>query len=105
MRLVFISLQIADYAALLREASRVLRPGGLVILAEIDSTPMTEAKLPIAPGQEGGAPGWCAFWDIYRQCVASRGVDVTLPTRLRSILQQIGGFEQITAQEVGETLY
>jgi len=90
---------ITDYPALLREASRTLRPGGLLILAEIDSTPMTEAKIPIPSGQEGRAPGWCAFWEAYRQCLDRRGVDSNLPTRLRSMLQQIGGFQQITAQE------
>lgn len=87
---------------MLREAWRVLRPGGLLILAEIDNTPRTDAKQPIPPGPEGGAPGWQTFWREYRRCAIRRGIDVSVPTRLRSLIQQTGGFERITAQEVGK---
>ena len=50
-----------NYQLFLEECARVLRPGGLIILAETEIKPMTENKQPIDGGPRGGAPGWHAF--------------------------------------------
>ncbi len=50
--------QVRNYPLFLEEIARVLRPGGLVILAEPEIKPMTEGKEMIQAGPRGGAPGW-----------------------------------------------
>lgn len=77
----------------------MLRPGGLVILAETEIKPMTENKQQIDGGARGGAPGWHAFWEQYRRCLVGNHIDTTVPTRLGSLLQATGAFDDIVAQE------
>lgn len=89
-----------NYPAFLREVARVLRPGGVVILAESEINALTEDKIPIEAGTRGGAAGWHAFWDQYRRCLAGHGVDTSVPTRLPSLLADTGAFDNIVAQEV-----
>lgn len=77
----------------------MLRPGGVVILAESEHRALTESKQPIVSGARGGAPGWHALWEQYRKCLTQRGIDVTVPTKLRIMLAATGAFEDIVAQE------
>ncbi|KDQ11706.1 hypothetical protein BOTBODRAFT_35137 [Botryobasidium botryosum FD-172 SS1] len=90
---------IRQYQRFLHEIARVLRPGGVIILAEVDSAPMVEGKRPILPGPRGGAPGWHMFWDTYRRALTSRDIDITIPTRLRTCLRECAAFENIVAKE------
>ena len=55
---IAIFIQIRNYPLFLEEIARVLRPGGLIILAEPEIKPMTEGKEMIQAGPRGGAPGW-----------------------------------------------
>lgn len=91
--------QLKNYPLFLEECARVLRPGGLVILAETEIKPMTENKQQIDGGARGGAPGWHAFWEQYRRCLVGNHIDTTVPTRLGSLLQATGAFDDIVAQE------
>ena len=54
---------------------------------------------PIDAGPRGGAPGWHAFWEQYRRCLAGNHIDTTVPTRLGALLRATGAFEDIVAQE------
>ncbi|QRV85962.1 methyltransferase domain protein [Ceratobasidium sp. AG-Ba] len=90
---------VRHYSTFLRELARVLRPGGVVILAEVDSTPFTDKKHRIPPGVRGGAPGWTDFWEQVRQAWGQLGIDVAIPSRLRSIVRETRDFESIVAQE------
>ncbi|KAG9125573.1 hypothetical protein FRC07_007036 [Ceratobasidium sp. 392] len=83
----------------LRELARVLRPGGVAIFAEVDTTPFTDKKHRIQPGSRGGAPGWTDYWDQVRQALGQLGIDVAIPSRLRTIVREMREFESIVAQE------
>ena len=88
-----------NYQLFLEECARVLRPGGLIILAETEIKPMTENKQPIDGGPRGGAPGWHAFWEQLRRCLVNSGIDTSVPTRLGSLIRSTGAFDDIVAQE------
>ncbi|KAG8988747.1 hypothetical protein FRB94_002482 [Tulasnella sp. JGI-2019a] len=88
---------IRNYPLFLRECARVLRKNGLIILAEADSTPLTDNKRVMSPEN---APGWTALWNEYRRGLTNNGFDITIPTRLRALLQEITCLkDNIIAQE------
>lgn len=71
----------------------MLRPGGLVLLVELDSQPVADGKRAPegapgagAPGFASGAPGWFAVWDAYRRALITRGIDVAVPRRLGQLI-------------------
>ncbi|KAG9100302.1 hypothetical protein FRC06_004280 [Ceratobasidium sp. 370] len=90
---------VRHYSTFLRELARVLRPGGVAIFAEVDSTPFTDKKHRIQPGVRGGAPGWTDYWSEVRQALGQLGIDVGVPSRLRSLVRETREFESIVAQE------
>jgi len=90
---------VRNYPLFLEEIARVLRPGGLVILAEPEIKPMTEGKEMIQAGPRGGAPGWHSFWEQYRRCLSGNGIDTTVPTRLGQLLEASGAFNDIVSKE------
>jgi hypothetical protein len=72
----------------------MLRPGGVVILVEMDHIPIADGKrAPAVPPARSppaipasGAPGWSAIWDAYARALAVQGVDSTVPHRLGQLL-------------------
>lgn len=90
---------VRHYSTFLRELARVLRPGGVALFAEVDTTPFTDKKHRIQPGVRGGAPGWTDYWEQVRQAFGQLGVDVGIPARLRSCVRDTREFESIVAQE------
>ena len=69
----------------------------MIILAEADTQPLTDNKRLMSPDY---ARGWTALWTEYRRGLAQNGFDVAIPTKLRSLLQEIPSLKDgITAQE------
>lgn len=69
----------------------MLRPGGLVLLVELDYQPVADGKrAPEGPASgapfASGAPGWFAVWDAYRRALAAHGVDPAVPRRLGQLV-------------------
>ncbi|CAE6414568.1 unnamed protein product [Rhizoctonia solani] len=90
---------VRHYSIFLRELARVLRPGGVAIFAEVDSTPVGEKKNRIPLEPRGGAPGWAQYWDQVRRALGQLGIDVSIPSQLRSRVRDTRQFEHIVAQE------
>jgi len=87
---------------LLREIARLLRPGGLVLLIEPDLVPTVNGKpvvrCPDGSGGDSGLHGWLTFWETYRACLKSRGIDPTVPQRLVDLVSATDAFENIVTQ-------
>ncbi|KAF9053768.1 S-adenosyl-L-methionine-dependent methyltransferase [Hymenopellis radicata] len=84
---------IRDYSQLIREISRVLRPGGLVILIESELTPLYTPADGVAPHIDVST--WYALWQVYTTCLQRHGVDPTVPARLHDIVVSTGRFENV----------
>ncbi|KAJ7343431.1 S-adenosyl-L-methionine-dependent methyltransferase, partial [Mycena albidolilacea] len=102
---------IRDYPHFLAEVARILRPGGLIILIEPDLTQYVRRPPPASNLEAHGRPepefppgtgpcGWFTLWETYRRCLSLLGVDVTVPGRLRQLLEATGLFESIEDLEV-----
>ncbi|KAJ7040634.1 S-adenosyl-L-methionine-dependent methyltransferase [Mycena alexandri] len=86
---------IVDYPRFLREIGRILRPGGTILLIEPDLRQWPELKF-----KHGAGPrGWFTFWETYRSCLFASGIDVTVPQRLKRLLEETDVFEQIQELE------
>jgi ubiquinone/menaquinone biosynthesis C-methylase UbiE len=88
-------IQIRDYRRLLGEITRVLRPGGLVLLVEPDLIPIVDGKSVTRAPADFGARDWATFWETYRNCLTRQGIDNTVPQRLEEMLSETGAFENV----------
>ncbi|KAJ3999143.1 S-adenosyl-L-methionine-dependent methyltransferase [Lentinula boryana] len=90
---------IRDYPQFLREITRLLRPGGLVLLIEPDLIPIVNGKpVALAPAGLGGGD-WSTFWETYRNCLRRQDIDTTVPQRLTDMLTTTGAFENIVKRD------
>ncbi|ETW85877.1 hypothetical protein HETIRDRAFT_438488 [Heterobasidion irregulare TC 32-1] len=81
---------IHNYPLFLHELTRILRPGGVLILIESDLRPIADGKPALSPAKSG-IPGWCALADAFRRALARRGVDATVPERMAHMLSDLFG--------------
>ncbi|KAL0071352.1 hypothetical protein AAF712_001209 [Marasmius tenuissimus] len=90
---------IRNYTSLLTEITRILRPGGLVLLVEPDSTPIADGR-PLSNSRESrGMQHWFGLWDTYRTCLTSLGVDVDVPKKLADLVTETDGYESIVKRD------
>ena len=89
--------QIHDYPHFLLELTRILRPGGDLILIEFDLRPIADGKFTSAHAKSG-IPGWCALAEEIERALTLSGVDVTVPRRMGNIVHDLGRYGQVFQQ-------
>ena len=90
-------IQIHDYPHFLSELTRILRPGGVLILIEFDLHPIADGKFTSSPAKSG-IPGWCAVAEEVKRALAMRGVDTTVPARMGELVHDLGWYDQVYKQ-------
>ncbi|THH20705.1 hypothetical protein EW146_g734 [Bondarzewia mesenterica] len=89
---------IHNYPHFLHELTRILRPGGVLILIESDLRPIADGKLTSSPSKSG-IPGWCALADAFRNALTMRGVDVSVPERMANMLADLDVHYDVVRQQ------
>jgi hypothetical protein len=89
--------QIHDYPHFLHELTRILRPGGVLILIEFELRPIADGKFASAHAKSG-IPGWCALAEEIQRALTLSGVDVTVPRRMGKLVHDIGWYDQVYQQ-------
>ncbi|KAI0006138.1 S-adenosyl-L-methionine-dependent methyltransferase [Russula compacta] len=88
---------IHDYPHFLSELTRILRPGGVLILIEFDLRPIADGKFTSAHAKSG-IPGWCALAEEVQRALTMRGVDTTVPERMGEIVHDLGWYDHVFQQ-------
>jgi hypothetical protein len=81
----------------LTEVHRILRPGGIVLVGEIDTIPVIDHRSEtdiIAAGHHTGTPHWCSFWEAYRECQRKNGITLE-PSQIYSYFDGAKLFDQV----------
>ncbi|KAG7092526.1 hypothetical protein E1B28_008876 [Marasmius oreades] len=90
---------IRNYSSFLKEITRILRPGGLVLLIEPDLTPLADG-IPIANSRYNqGMYDWFALWETYRACLARQGIDVNTPGKLTELIASTASYDTIVKKD------
>jgi SAM-dependent methyltransferase len=74
-------VNVADPFAVVREAARIVRPGGAVVVQEVDW---------LSWQCEPGLPAWAALRDVLLDLWHSRGLDPEIGRRLPTLLRSAG---------------
>ncbi|KAJ7668584.1 S-adenosyl-L-methionine-dependent methyltransferase [Mycena polygramma] len=91
---------IRDYPRFLEQVGRILRPGGLIILIELDLRQYANGRPEIEYTFGSGPRGWFTLWETYRSSLVLLEVDVTVPQRFKQLLEATEMFENIVIQEL-----
>lgn len=90
-----VSMTVRDYGEIVREVSRILRPGGVFISGEWGRHPSFHPNYDSDPSLQ--TPSFCRFFQILHGALAQRGI-LPVAGTVHTILQSTGGFSEITSQ-------
>ncbi|KAK0467097.1 S-adenosyl-L-methionine-dependent methyltransferase [Desarmillaria tabescens] len=91
-----VSMTIRDYRRIIREVSRILRPGGIFVSGEWGQHPTIHPSYNLDPASQ--TPSFCHFFQLLRDALARRGIPQNVPGTVHSLLQSSGGFFEVTPQ-------
>jgi hypothetical protein len=89
--------QISNYPHFVHEISRILRPGGVLILIEFDLRPIADGML-VSTRTKTDMYGWCALTEEIQRCLAANGVDVSVPEKMGVLAHETGWFSEVFQQ-------
>ncbi|KAI0035915.1 S-adenosyl-L-methionine-dependent methyltransferase [Vararia minispora EC-137] len=88
---------ISNYPHFLHELSRILRPGGVLILIEFDLRPVADGIL-VSSQTKTDMYGWCALTEEIQRCLGARGVDIAVPEKMGVLAYETGCFPEVLQQ-------
>jgi hypothetical protein len=100
-RTLTIRTQIKDYPGFIDHVCRVLRPGGLMYLAEFDFNMYDEDKNMVHVDTSAMGPPWVACWiKFFMKAVEKRGGTSQVPAQLFDWVRQRPELEDVTFRQV-----
>jgi len=88
---------IRNYPHFLSELTRILRPGGVLILIECDLRPIADGKFTSAHAKSG-ITGWCAVAEAVQHALRKRGVDTTVPECMGEVVHDLESYDHVFQQ-------
>ena len=89
--------QISNYPHFIHELTRILRPGGVLILIEFDLRPIADG-MHVSKQNKTDMYGWCTLTDEIQRCLVARGIDVTVPERMGITAHETGWYGEVLQQ-------
>ncbi|KAK0202660.1 S-adenosyl-L-methionine-dependent methyltransferase [Desarmillaria ectypa] len=90
-----VSMTVCDYGEIIREVSRILRPGGIFVSGEWGRRPAFHPSYNLDPASQ--TPSFYRFFQLLHGALAQRGI-LPVAGTVHSMLQSNGGFSEITSQ-------
>ncbi|KAE9388462.1 S-adenosyl-L-methionine-dependent methyltransferase [Gymnopus androsaceus JB14] len=95
-----IFMAVRDYSAIIHEAARILKPGGLFLSGEWKYSPSFHPGAPGAANPSEDVPGLDRFYRALNNALTARGIDVTVPSTIRQRIVNSGAFTEVQSGEI-----
>ncbi|VDB83046.1 unnamed protein product [Peniophora sp. CBMAI 1063] len=90
---------ISNYPHFVHELTRILRPGGVLLLIEFDLRPIADGNIVTKDSERRTEVyGWATLADEIQRCLVSRGIDVTVPESMGVIAHNTGWYSEVKQQ-------
>jgi len=93
-------VQIKDYKGLIEHISKVLRPGGMIILGEFSFAVFASDGRPIEVAPDVMEPPWMGRWmALLNTAFRRRGVNTDVSNHMVQWVEEHGAFENVVGRE------
>ncbi|KAE9391176.1 S-adenosyl-L-methionine-dependent methyltransferase [Gymnopus androsaceus JB14] len=95
-----IFMAVRDYSAIIHEAARILKPGGLFLSGEWKYSPSFHPGAPGAANPSEDVPGLDRFYRALNDALTARGIDVTVPSTVGQRIVNSGAFTEVQSGRI-----